>query len=198
MKRKKPLKSKTPLKRSLMKRTAKKEGVKKKPKKVKARKKFEDQTYREMEKPNGALDVLARQFFNRSQVAFGSDSAYYPSHLENHTSWQWEHLFGRDESPILKYSLLNGMCGYNDVHVYFTHRPTLWRAFVDEVLPGRMQRLIDMDRWAATHSGLFRREDILIENRRRFLEAKAKGITWIDYDFSNYKDPIEELMEKLG
>ena len=195
------MKRKKPMKRSAIKRKPpkpKKEGVKKKPKKVKPRKKFEDQTYREMEKPNGPLDVLARQFFNQSQVAFGEGTEYYPSHLENHTCFQWMHILGRDESPILKYSLLNGICGYNDVHVFYTHRPALWRAFIDSVLPGRIERLLNMDLWVTRNSGLVRREDILIENRRRFLEAKAKGINWIDYDFSDYKDPIEELIQRLG
>ena len=190
--RKKPLSRKTPLRAK-----PKKEGVKKKPKKAKPRKKFEDQTYREMEKPNGALDVLARQFFNRSQFPFGIDSPHYPSHLDNHSSWQWLHILGRDESPILKYSLLNGICGWSDVHVWFTHRPNKWCAFVDDVLPGRRDRLLAMDLWVTRHSGLVRREDVLIENRRRFLEAKAKGLTWIDYDFSDYKDPVEELRDKL-
>lgn len=164
----------------------------------KKRKAFEDQNYRAMESPKGQLDVLARQFFNKSQVEFGRESPFYPSHLDGFRCWQWLHILGRDESPILKYSLLNGICGRNDVHTYFTPRPNKWCAFVDDVLPGRRDRLLAMDRWASAHKGLFRREDVLIENRRRFLEAKEKGIVWIDYDFTDYKDPIEELMERLG
>ena len=181
MKRKKPLKSKTPLKRSPMKRTAKK-----KPKKTPVQR-----LEKEADKLMGAFIRGEGRCFAEGKTA-----------IEWNGSVQNAHIKRRSKSKAIKFSPLNGIPLVASRHFCFDNDPTRFAVFLNKELPGRMERLEAMSEWAKNHSALFRIEDVLAEHIAWYKMMAKHGMDWREWHHSgvvdSYKDPIEELMEKLA
>lgn len=157
----------------------------------KKRKPFGDMKWRDMEK---ALDPVASRWIRQGSFP-PTDSLCWPAHLPPDPVFQYCHILGRKESPILKYDPMNAVRLPRSVHAYFTRHSGLWNAYIEDALPGRLERLLRQDRWYAVHSALLRREDVLIAHRDfyRFNENED----YMKIDWTKYKSPIERAMEEL-
>lgn len=110
------------------------------------------------------------------------------------------HIKRRSKSKAIKFSPLNGIPLRAAPHFCFDNDPTRFAVFLNKELPGRMERLEAMSEWAKKNSALFDMAEVL----RKHI-AWYKGMSdadWWQWHHSGmvdfYKDPIEELMQKLG
>ena len=182
--RKKPLSRKTPLRAK-----PKKDGVKKvrkKPKKTPVQR-----LEKEADKLMGAFIRGEGRCFAQGKVDIQATGPVQNAHIKR-----------RSKSKAIKFSPLNGIPLRASRHFCFDNDPTRFAVFLNKELPGRMERLEAMSEWAKNHSALFRIEDVLAEHLAFYKTMLECGVCWWDWHHSGtwqgYKDPIEELMEKLG
>ena len=133
LKRKKPLSRKTPLKaKSPMKKTAKKKPKKKAPSKTSLRNK---------------ADKLCRAWFHAAEecVACKVPISQAPACFSCGGNLEWCHLVSRSVG-VLRHHPLNAIPMCSAHHRYFTQRPLEFWEFVEKTMPGRSQRLKDLER----------------------------------------------------
>ena len=134
MKRKKPLKAKTPLKRSPMKKTAKK-----KPKK-KAKKSGPSKTTLRRK-----ADLLTRKWFHRAERCFAcGEVSLADGSTDCNGGLQWCHIHTRGIG-VIRWNPLNGlpMCARH--HKWYGGHPLLWAEFIERLYPGRGAELYRLE-----------------------------------------------------
>lgn len=136
---------------------------------------------------------LARPWFNKSGVclAEGRDG------LECTNVVQYAHLMRRSKSKHLKFSPLNAACLCSAHHVKYDNHWPYMASFMDDLMPGRWEMLVELDRFCTRHGKtLIDRRDCLESYIEFYKGRQDKFIDW-HRSGEDYIDIVERAWKEF-